>query len=404
MDSAYVVEAPLVRLLWFVAFSAEMAPDEAALRAKAAAWMLTNLPPERRDALVAIVNSGDVRFVVLPRAESGLPPRSTYERAGLSTLDGHKLDVATHVVAVLTGDWLGPARVGLWASMAATQAMVAELDGVWVDTELDRVIPAKTRFRSGGFPGVASLVQVAVARAPQGRRWLATRGMARFGLPELSLGNVAPHQAQLAVAFVNGVAQAAAEAVALGFHEAPKGPMHLPSVLTVARSHVARAGGDAAPQDDAVVRVKLTYTPGEPSLLSLGPETGDAAVWLEETLITLFADADERALWEAAVQARRELPGIEYRFKSGLPSGSTLYLKAGFPLDGGGRAFWWVAVGFWDNGHIVGLLSEETEGAAGYRAGGRVECAASDVVDWLIAHADGRLEGARVAEIAKGTV
>jgi uncharacterized protein YegJ (DUF2314 family) len=143
---------------------------------------------------------------------------------------------------------------------------------------------------------------------------------------------------------------------------------------------------------------------GQPILLRILPPSdfrGGVAIWLNELLTDLFGSnpqlammqSDDRAMEEAHLRAVEELPQVRSRFLSGFRSGEVLHIKHGFPTDDG-HEYMWIAVTTWSGERIRGNLANDPQYRNDLRAGQSVEIPESDVFDWLIVHADGRMEGA----------
>jgi hypothetical protein len=91
-----------------------------------------------------------------------------------------------------------------------------------------------------------------------------------------------------------------------------------------------------------------------------------------------------------------DLPGVKARFQAGLPAGTLLSVKHGFPTSVTGHEYIWVRVESWADDRIRGRLANVPVRRADLRLGDPVELDAGDICDWCITHADGVREGARI--------
>jgi uncharacterized protein YegJ (DUF2314 family) len=154
-------------------------------------------------------------------------------------------------------------------------------------------------------------------------------------------------------------------------------------------------------------RFRLRYEPGrqgDMGFLTFVPPRGfrgSQGVWLNALLIDLFGSqdtmrlvgADSQAMEAAHQRAVRELPVVKRRFQAGLRPGETLLVKYGFPTDGGGHEYMWVAVNTWNGGHLRGNLANDPEMRRDPKAGQTIDLAEEDVFDWMIQLPNGSSEG-----------
>jgi Uncharacterized protein conserved in bacteria (DUF2314)/Protein of unknown function (DUF3239) len=96
-----------------------------------------------------------------------------------------------------------------------------------------------------------------------------------------------------------------------------------------------------------------------------------------------------------------DLPGVKARFLAGLPAGTLLAVKHGFPNSASGHEYMWVRVDSWAGDRIQGRLANDPVRRADLHLGDEVELDAGDVCDWCISHPDGVREGARINEFVR---
>jgi uncharacterized protein YegJ (DUF2314 family) len=342
-----------------------------------------------------------------------------------------------------------PPRVGLWATMATARALAASLPGgVLMDPEFPRLMPLNDgpAIPASGQVRVVDHILVQVSHTRNRLIWMVTSGMGRFGLPDVELRDAPPNLASNLLPVVNGIAQRLIERAMRftqetgHFEENASRPEYLPlrAEMTLRLSDVRRAyeeieepeeeAGEDSPSDafpafaedfpeeslprwddgaEPAVRVRLEMHPGQrgqPALIRILPPAayrGSSGVWLNEMLTELFGsdpqlaliERGDAAMEEAHQRAKEELPRVRSRFLSGFRSGEVLHVKHGFPTEDG-HEYMWIAVTGWDDDRIRGSLANDPQYRDDLRAGQTVEIHEDEVFDWLIVHADGRMEGA----------
>jgi uncharacterized protein YegJ (DUF2314 family) len=167
--------------------------------------------------------------------------------------------------------------------------------------------------------------------------------------------------------------------------------------------------GPAAPGEGvAVVRLEMAEKAGdkgEAPFLRLVPPQGmraDVGVWLNRLLSDLVGseqhvasiETGNAAMEDAHAAAVAELPRVQARFTAGFRSGEVLHVKYGFPTEDDGHEYMWVAVTTWEEGIIRGTIANDPKYRRDLRAGQTVDIPEDEVFDWMIAFADGRVEGA----------
>lgn len=106
-------------------------------------------------------------------------------------------------------------------------------------------------------------------------------------------------------------------------------------------------------------------------------------------MVSVEVGALERAHREAVAG----LPGVRERYVRGLPPGTALFVKRGFPAADGSTEYMWATVTGWEGDQILAVLANAPARDVGVRLGDTVLCPVREVYDWLITHPDGRREG-----------
>jgi len=135
----------------------------------------------------------------------------------------------------------------------------------------------------------------------------------------------------------------------------------------------------------------------------------DPGVWIYQVLADMCGTeehmgavpADSETMEIAHRKAMDELPTVKERMQRGLPLGSIVYVKHGFPTAHGDREFMWIAVQTWNGNRISGILANDPVDVPGRRTGDRVEIAETDVFDWMITYTDGKSEGGYTTKVVQ---
>ncbi|MCA9680103.1 MAG: DUF2314 domain-containing protein, partial [Myxococcales bacterium] len=237
--------------------------------------------------------------------------------------------------------------------------------------------------------------------------FLETRGMGRFGLPDLYLPGVPTSYAEDLMMVLNVTAQTLVDQ-----HQ-----VTTDGVLAVdARKVAASLGGDVAtlPPDLGKVTWTATWSTGDddedPSagLIELTPPGGNTPAHLREVVVGFFgsdpdeihqvADDDPEML-AARDRARAALAALAPHFAQGVPAMERLLVKAPFKTDGGGAEWMWVEVTAWTGGTMAGILINEPAQVSGLHNGDRVEVQVAELFDYLHQRADGTTAGGETNQI-----
>ena len=229
------------------------------------------LPPSVLEALAAHI--GDLRILPLDDlATAPIPPQELLAASGTSRATRDLVAAAEWGCALLLRVPPAAAVTGDVAVRAAARLVARKAGGVVVDTALPR---AYAPSEDPAEPTRTSDL-VTFDHEPEATGWrVTTRGLARFGLPELSATGVPDELAPACDALLMGVAHRAIEAFRdVGNDE----PAQLPLPGTVNLADVAAAYGQDVSDDPAAERaVTVTLgspdSPGAPTVLRAAPET-----------------------------------------------------------------------------------------------------------------------------------
>ena len=434
-------------------------PDADQCQAIAEAWLQTHTREPLRSALFAFLREGMVTFAVRERGNRVPDPPDDMVRAyNPGETEERRYRNATHIVFIATTDLAAPPRAGFWAVVGAARALCESLPGsVILDPEFPRLLPL-TGDEPDEIPATGDIHIVRHIVLPyshdgqNGLLWMTTKGMSRFGLPDLEIRDVPPNLAQSLMPVLNGMAQKLMAASAqfatpsdIDEENEDELPEELflqgfpcPAEVRLSVADIARAYGDAPNETSenendwgksSLVRLTVSrQRGGEGTFVRLVPprvENSDKAtppgVWLNQVLGDLFesephlaaVDHSDEAMQAAHNEAVSQLGQVRARFGAGFHRGEVLHVKYGFPTDepsaeddapdaeidftedDGGHEYMWIAVTSWsEGGRVRGLLANDPQYRRDLQAGQNVEISEEDIYDWMIVYPDGRHEGA----------
>lgn len=398
-------------------------------------WLADHAPEPLRKAIVAFCEQGLMNLELHDIENVPTPPDALLRAFNPGEIEERHYREANYQVLIEAHDLLIPPRVGLWAAIAAARALSGWLPGgVILDPEFPRLLPrtqANEPLPDDGYIRVIDHILIPYSHTPNsGLLWMTTKGMGRFGLPDLELKEVPPNLATALMPVVNGVAQKLMEASlhhaqevgpSGGFERAGVLPVKAELTLTLENIRRAYARSEEEVQtmeaEDAEVaavdtfgetRIRLGISGGNrrhPPLIRLLPPSAnneESGVWIHRVLTDLFGSDPQMAMVEmgdeemeeAHQRAISELPLVRSRFQAGFQSGEVLHVKHGFPTENDSHEYIWIAVTGWRDGRIYGRLTNDPQYLTNLHAGQSVEIGEDEVYDWLIVHTDGRLEGA----------
>ena len=292
-----------------------------------------------------------------------------------------------------------------------------------VDTATPKILTADAALRT--LPGTEDARfrladwTLVFSSAGIGGLWMSTKGLGRFGLPELQVRNVPPQLGQTWTRVLAGLASSLLGTWLTALRDrAEPAFAQLPAVLEVSEADIARAY-DVPVTEGPAVPVRLTFDPSPQdsavSFLSVQPpddypaSAGEflagvcAALFGQQELqIRYLAPSDEM---ERAMQAAREaLPAVRARFLAGdLPPRAQLMIKHEISVPGRAEYPWAYVTSWADPARVLANSAGEATLDPGIRAGRPIVVAAETIIDWAI-WIDGRgiVEGGQTNVIAQG--
>lgn len=391
-------------------------PDVEQLKPVILAWLDRHAAPPLRDVLKEYLQRGLLQLHLQPRSEAPELPLDYLRHLSRGELEERRLEESTHVIMVMGMDLLGPLRAGFWTAIAAARALAQASGGVIIDLTIPRWLPLDTHEASIPESGAISMWEHIVIPSSvddHGLGWITTKGMAKFGLPELQVKGVPPNLAQSLWPVVNGMAHLLLERVGQLEDAAGKSPRELvlePEVRFDYGLFSLSQGLPPEPPPEGArgwTMIGLAYEPGDDehdSFITLGPPpgySGKPGVWYNSMLSDLLGADDtlrhvkhDTETMEAAhLQAMGELPWIRQRFQGGLPPGEQLLVKYGFPVQGGGHEYMWLGVNTWQGDRLRCQLANQPQYRTDLRAGMEFDLTEGDLFDWVLLGADGSQYG-----------
>ncbi len=368
-----------------------------------------------RDLITKFIGLQWVQARVVPRAEGPEdPPMRLLRAMRMTEEEERRFAEATHLAFVTAIAPLRHPPFGLFAARTLARGLADASDGVVLEPYAPRVLPIakhEERIPDDGRVDVASHVVCPMSTAEDGSVWLTTIGMQKFGLPNFEIRGIPPNLSE-ALVLANAVAQHVLDRVFEQAEAAGDEPLEratLPAELRIDADDVARAHG-REPSGGGGTTVRLAFDGaarnGMEPFIAIGAPAGFAGgqgEWLYRALGELVGKTEARApvmrpsrdeaLRRALERAVAEWPGIRTCFIGGLAPGHTLFVKRGFPVDGEGREFMWVAVVALQNGEVQGALANDSAYVSDMRAGKRVSFPDAEVFDWMISDGRGGREG-----------
>ncbi|MEV4514023.1 DUF2314 domain-containing protein [Dactylosporangium sp. NPDC049525] len=326
---------------------------------------------------------------------------------GASAAQLRDLAAATHVVvcqAVFRPGW-PPAHE--WHARGVAAGLAQLTGGTLVDMFTPQILgPAAAVGSLPDADGRIVLVRwVLVPQSPGARGlWMTTKGLERFGLPELQVLDVPPALATAWTRVMSGVAAALVREWARALRGEPSF-VELPCRLVVTAADVARAYGHEDGTDRrAEVRLRLdppdrfdgqaflTVVPPAAYGRSGGEFLASVSAALLGDPATAVRRAPRDARMDAAIAAARAaLPQARARFLGGtIAAPSHLIVKHGLAGHATQREYVWSTVTGWpDPSRIAGVSMSDAETDPAVRAGTPTTVDAATVVDWGV-WVDGR--------------
>jgi uncharacterized protein YegJ (DUF2314 family) len=235
-------------------------------------------------------------------------------------------------------------------------------------------------------------------------------GMAKLGLPELSISNVTCSDQASFGTILNGIAQTLLENPVMYSDTSILFDVSQIKNENI-RSSFLPAGEGATGK--AKIKFKENYHEGDnPHFqLELSFVDKDFATQQEEQLALakdllgilpdhISSTEHDEELLAASEHARERLPELKQMFSAGADFTGTILVKVPFAEDESGSNEWmWVEVTKWTDQEMEGILQNEPKYVGGLHVGSEVKFRETDIFDYILYKADGSMEGNETSEI-----
>ena len=311
-------------------------------------------------------------------------------------------------------EWAGRACAAVLATQCGVPLVDAVIPKILAADAALRTLPRAqdARFRLADWMSVFHSAGI-------GGLWMSTKGLGRFGLPELQVRNVPPQLGQAWTRVLTGLASNLLGIWLNALRDrAEPAFAQLSAVLEVGEGDIARAY-DAPVTEGAAVPVRLTFDPSPQdstdSFLSVQPPDeypASAGEFLAGVCTALFgqhelpirylAPSDE--MQRAMQDARAALPAVRTRFLAGdLPPRAQLMIKHEISAPGQAEYPWAYVTSWTDPARVLGNAAGDATLDLGIRTGRPIVVAAETIIDWAIwIDGKGIVEGGRTNVIAQG--
>ncbi|HEY3953646.1 MAG TPA: DUF2314 domain-containing protein [Streptosporangiaceae bacterium] len=361
------------------------------------------------------------------RPASALPPvpARLQEYLGADPAHIQTVSEAAALITVRAVSFPGSPPMHELAARAAAAALAAEMDLPIVDTRVPQILSAGAALAA--LPGqdrrlpISHWVQVFLAAQAAGL-CITTKGLGRFGLPELQLHNVPPQLGRPCTMALTGLASRLLS-LWWGALRGDSRPafVELPTMVEISGADVARAY-QAAPGGSGQATVRLAFDPAteehSDSFLTVLPPAGytasagehlsgmcDALFGTDPPELRWVAPATE-AMDRAMSTARQTMPDARARFVAGqLPPGAQMMVKHRVtrtrPQDQGEEFVWAYVTSWREAGTVLGNSADDAVRDPQIRAGRPVVIDAATIVDWALwIDGPGIVEGGWTNEVA----
>jgi len=244
-------------------------------------------------------SSGGVAVDVVPVDAAPLPPAALLRAMGASTEALAKLGSATEAALVRSVGSPGMPPGSELTAYATAQTLADVYDGVLIDTVIPRVVESPRAV--GDDFRLADWVVLPHSAADDGTLWFTTKGMTRFGLPELQSRGVPESASNAWGAVLTGVAHVLTQLVGAALRDDPgRAFVELPARLPVRLRDIAAGYSDQSrsaedPGLDVQVELGLQWDPtpqdDADSFLTVQPPADvevSTEAWVAAAVRTLF--------------------------------------------------------------------------------------------------------------------
>jgi len=188
------------------------APDSEELLRYGADWAEAHIAEPMRTGIQEFLRQDLINLFIHDRAEMPEPPDDILRAYNPGETEERRFRNANHAFVIGSPDLLTAPRIGMWSVIAAARGIAAALPGgVIVDPEFPRLLPLEQLAEDLPVDGEIRVPDHILipyySDSRTGLLSITTKGMARFGLPDIEVRNAPPNLAGSLMPVLNGLAQ-----------------------------------------------------------------------------------------------------------------------------------------------------------------------------------------------------
>jgi hypothetical protein len=376
-------------------------------------YLASSVDDNLRDLVEQLIDAPMCQISVIRASDAPALPVDLFRIFGASPVEMDSAASASHLVVVQLASRPGWPPAHEWVARIIAAGVAVACDAQIIDTFVPRLTSSEKLERTypddRGEMRIAQWVLIPQSAGEEGL-WLTTKGLGRFGLPELQAANVPPQLGGQVAGAMTGLAQALLNwwIDAIGRDEVPTF-VQLPRLFEFGHHDVSAAYGRDDEPSAARASVRLELDPSQPSedtFLSILPpldfpaSTGEFFAGLCQHLFGSAPDdvrqsRQRDAMERAIATAVSTMDGVRSRFvqrELGLDQRLLVKFRLSVP---GGNEYPWLFVNSWNSPEqIHGTSGNDAVRDPSVRVGKPLVIAASDVIDWAIwTESDGIVEG-----------
>jgi hypothetical protein len=376
-------------------------------------YLASSVDDHLRDLVQQLLDAPMCQISVIRASDAPALPVDLFRIFGASSGEVESAASASHMVVVQLASPPGWPPAHEWVARIIAAGIAVACDAPIIDTFVPKITSREKLERTypddRGEMRIAQWVLIPQSAGEEGL-WLTTKGLGRFGLPELQAANVPPQLGGQIAGAMSGLAQALLNwwVDAIGRDE-PPAFVRLPQLFEFGHEDVSAAHGRDGDPSAARVSVRLELDPSQPSedtfLAILPPvdfsaSTGDFFARLCQDLFGSSPDdvrqsRQRDAMERAIATAMSTIDDVRTRFvqrKLGLDQRLLVKFRLSVP---GGNEYPWLFVNSWNSPEqIHGTNGNDAVRDPSVRVGRPLVIAASDVIDWaILTEAGGIVEG-----------
>jgi uncharacterized protein YegJ (DUF2314 family) len=360
----------------------------------------TEVPKDPPESPVVVLLRPSIEKFAPPDLES-----LRYSGKHLSDAEKGELQSSREATLLLFAGPISQAETTYKHAIELSAALAQRTGGLLWDDEMREAYSTKAwleRIEANAIGDVRKHIVIHMYRDVELIR-LVSLGMGEFGLPDVTVNQVAGHDSNAMGNLVNLTCQAL-------YEQGTVGPASTLDVsIDAIRNPSAKASLGQDPKKGATGKATLQLAIGERQegdsdnrlieIVFPGPKL-ELQVRQNALLSQIFGADDtpvgvrpDEELKAASARARAKAIAMKSRFRKGVPELERFLVKAPFHTAGGSTEYMWIELVSWEGKTIAGILENDPADVPELKAGARVEVQEDVVFDYIYRHADGTSEG-----------